>query len=53
MSIISDGFAPNGVRIIVKDDYIAKTPEGGMESNHFSKAFAMRSSSRIMIQFCS
>lgn len=27
MSIISDEFAPNGVRIIVKDDYIAKTPE--------------------------
>ena len=27
MSIISDGFTPNGVRIIVKDDYIAKTPE--------------------------
>ena len=27
MSIISDGFAPNGVRIIVNDDYIAKTPE--------------------------
>ena len=27
MGIISYGFAPNGVRIIVKDDYMAKTPE--------------------------
>ena len=27
MSIISEGFAPNGVRIIIKDDYMAKTPE--------------------------
>ena len=27
MSIIGYGFAPNGVRIIVKDDYMAKTPE--------------------------
>jgi len=27
MSIISEGRAPNGVRIIIKDDFMAKTPE--------------------------
>ena len=27
MSIISEKFAPNGVKIIIKDDYMAKTPE--------------------------
>ena len=27
MSIISEEFAPNGVKIIIKDDYMAKTPE--------------------------
>ena len=27
MGIISEGFAPNGVRIIIRDDYMAKTPE--------------------------
>ena len=27
MAIISEGRAPNGARIIIKDDFIAKTPE--------------------------
>lgn len=27
MSIISEEFAPNGVKIIIKDDYMVKTPE--------------------------
>lgn len=27
MGIISEGFAPNGVRIIIRDDDMAKTPE--------------------------